>query len=90
MDKIEDNSRGYIGNTAGNTAYEKVGNGGKGAEDKAENIPKQSHTARRIYKRLVDEKGFTGAESTIRRVVREMKQPVKEAFMPNLRMPTRP
>lgn len=52
------------------------------AEDEAENIPKQSHTARRIYKRLVDEKDFTGAESTIRRVVREMRQPVKEAFMP--------
>ncbi len=51
-------------------------------EDKAEGIPKQRHTARRIHKRLVDEKGFTGAESTIRRVVREMRQPVKEAYIP--------
>jgi len=51
-------------------------------EDAAENIPKQYHTARRIYQRLVKEKSFTGAESTIRRVVREMKQPMKEAFMP--------
>ena len=52
------------------------------AEDHAENLPKQTHTARRIYKHLVDEKGFTGAESTIRRVVRELRQPVKEAFVP--------
>lgn len=52
------------------------------AEDEEENLPKQSHTARRIHKRLVEEKGFTGAESTIRRVVREIKQPVKEAFVP--------
>ena len=52
------------------------------AQDQAENLPKQRHTARRIYERLRDEKGFTGAESTIRRVVREIKQPVKEAFVP--------
>jgi transposase len=52
------------------------------AEDEAENLPKQSHTARRIHRRLVDEKGFTGAESTIRRIVRGMRQPIKEAFVP--------
>lgn len=51
-------------------------------EDEAENLPKQSHTARQIYKRLRDEKGFTGSESTIRRTVREMRTPVKEAFVP--------
>ncbi|MBS3900096.1 MAG: IS21 family transposase [Dethiobacter sp.] len=52
------------------------------AEDQAENIPKQRHTARQIYKRLVNEKKFTGAESTVRRIVREIKQPAKEAFVP--------
>jgi len=31
---------------------------------------KQVHTARRIYDRLVDEYGFTGGESTVRRYVR--------------------
>ena len=32
---------------------------------------KQRHTARRIYRRLVQEQGFEGAESTVRRWVRE-------------------
>ncbi len=52
------------------------------AEDQAENLPKQCHTARRIHERLVNEKDFVGAESTVRRVVRKIKQPVKEAFVP--------
>lgn len=34
---------------------------------------KQRHTAHRIYKRLVEEHGFEGAESTVRRWVREYK-----------------
>lgn len=34
---------------------------------------KQRHTARRIYNRLVNEFGFTGAESTVRKYVREAK-----------------
>ncbi|MEG6521781.1 helix-turn-helix domain-containing protein, partial [Desulfotomaculum sp. 1211_IL3151] len=34
--------------------------------DEIENIKKQQHTAKRIYDRLVDEKGFTGGQSTIR------------------------
>ncbi len=34
---------------------------------------KQRHTAHRIWTRLVDEYGFTGAESTVRRWVREHK-----------------
>jgi transposase len=50
--------------------------------DEKENLPKQSHTARQIYKRLVKEHSFTGSESTIRRVVREMRPPKKEAFVP--------
>lgn len=39
-------------------------------EDKDENLKKQKHTAKRIYDRLVEEKGFTGAESTIRKAVK--------------------
>lgn len=34
-------------------------------EDEAEGLKKQRHTARRIYDRLVEEKGFEGGESTI-------------------------
>jgi transposase len=34
---------------------------------------KQRHTARRIYCRLVDEYGFSGAESTVRRYIRRLK-----------------
>lgn len=37
---------------------------------------KQRHTAHRIYTRLYEEKGFTGAESTIRRAVREFKEKI--------------
>jgi transposase len=42
-------------------------------EDKAENLKKQKHTAKRIYDRLVSEKGFTGAESTIRKAVKDLR-----------------
>lgn len=47
---------------------------------------KQHHTARRIYRRLVDEYGFTGAESTVRRWVRHCKAEMgygrREAVIP--------
>lgn len=47
---------------------------------------KQRHTARRIYERLVDEHGFRGNPSTIRRYVAEWKQARhaagKEVFAP--------
>ncbi len=42
-------------------------------QDKEENIKKQTHTAKRIYDRLVEEKSFTGAESTIRKAVKELR-----------------
>lgn len=46
----------------------------------------QRHTARRIYSRLVDEYGFGGAESTVRRYVRHLKIDEglykREAFIP--------
>lgn len=44
---------------------------------------KQHHTAKRIYDRLVAEKGFTGAESTIRQAVRQIKNELpKQVFIP--------
>jgi len=43
---------------------------------------KQRHTAKRIYDRLVEEKGFTGGESTVRQYVRKLKNKSAEAFVP--------
>lgn len=50
--------------------------------DEEEGTAKQHHTARRIYNRLVKEKGFTGGESTIRAYVSVLKGSAKEAFVP--------
>lgn len=44
--------------------------------------PKQRHTAVRMYERLRDEYGFTGAESTVRRVVAQLRNSVPECFIP--------
>jgi transposase len=52
------------------------------AEDKLLGRRKQKHTAIKIYNRLVDELNFTGGESTIRRIVRELKAQTKDVFMP--------
>ena len=41
--------------------------------DKEEGLRKQTHTAKRIYDRLVAEQNFTGSYSIVRRVVHEMK-----------------
>jgi transposase len=43
---------------------------------------KQRHTAKRIYTRLVDEYGFAGAESTVRRHVARMRPKPDEMFLP--------
>ena len=48
---------------------------------------KQHHTARRIYERLVREKSFSGAESTIRNVVANLKKNNPQAFVPLEFMP---
>lgn len=42
-------------------------------EDEREKIKKQRHTARRIYQRLKEECGFTGSESSVRRMVHDMR-----------------
>lgn len=44
--------------------------------------PKQRHTATRMYERLRDEYQFTGASSTVRRVVAQLRQSVPECFIP--------
>lgn len=44
--------------------------------------PKQRHTAKRVYDRLVDEYGFTGAEVTVRRAVAKLRGKRIEAYVP--------
>lgn len=51
-------------------------------QDKQEGLKKQQHTAKRIYDRLVEEKGFTGGESTIRRYVQQLRQNLNNAYIP--------
>ena len=43
---------------------------------------KQHHTAKRIYDRLVDEHGFTGGETTVRRLASQLKEKTQEPFVP--------
>ena len=51
-------------------------------EDEVEGIRKQRHTAKRIYDRLVAERGFIGGESTVRAKVRELKDVLPKTFVP--------
>ena len=51
-------------------------------EDRLEPNRKQHHTAKRIYERLVKEKNFTGAQSTVRRIVAKLRGNPREAFVP--------
>lgn len=51
-------------------------------EDQAAKVFKQKHTAKRIYDRLRVEANFQGGESTIRRLVREMKATVSQVYVP--------
>ena len=43
---------------------------------------KQRHTARRVYDRLVDEYGFTGAQVTVRQAVAKLRGKRIEAYVP--------
>lgn len=52
------------------------------AEDVSEGLRKQSHTAKRIFDRLVEEKGFKGGESTVRAKVHEIKGTTPKSFIP--------
>lgn len=51
-------------------------------DDETEGVRKQRHTAKRIYDRLVAERGFTGGEFTVRTKVRELKEALPKAFVP--------
>src|SRR5215469_11565452 len=44
--------------------------------------PKQRHTAKRIYDRLVGEHRFRGGESTVRRYVARLRAKPAEVFIP--------
>lgn len=50
--------------------------------DEAVGLRKQHHTAKRIYDRLVDEYNFIGGESTIRRLVQDLRIKTTEPFIP--------
>ncbi len=58
----------------------------KWLKDDLQNPRKQRHTARRVYNRLVNEHGFTGAESTVRTHVRKARMKISgsddRAFIP--------
>jgi transposase len=51
-------------------------------EDDQNNWKKQSHTAIKIYKRLVDEYDFKGSASNIRKIVAKRRQQIQEVFIP--------
>ena len=51
-------------------------------DEDAHNLKKQHHTAKRIYDRLVAECGFVGGETTVRRLVRKLREKSQEAFVP--------
>ena len=51
-------------------------------DDAAQGLRKQHHTAKRIYDRLIAERGFSGGESTIRAKVRELREKLSPAFVP--------
>lgn len=51
-------------------------------EDAIENLSKQKHTAKRIFDRLVTEQDFAGGETTIRRLVRTMRDEAPDGHIP--------
>ena len=51
-------------------------------EEDTRSPKKQRHTAKRIYDRLVDELGFTGGETTVRRLVSQLRKKRQEEFVP--------
>lgn len=51
-------------------------------EDSQCGSKKQHHTSKRIYDRLVEECEFTGGETTVRRLVKELREKEQEAFVP--------
>lgn len=54
----------------------------KWLEEEKTFAPKQRYTARGIYNKLVDEHEYQGSESTVRRIVAQIRQTEKETFIP--------
>ncbi len=54
----------------------------KWLRDDQEAPPKQYHTARRVFDRLCEDRGFTGAESTVRRYLARLRNSRPEVFIP--------
>jgi len=52
------------------------------AQDDADNVKNQKHTAKKIYDRLADEKDFTGGQSTVREIVANLKDKPGTPFVP--------
>ena len=51
-------------------------------DDSVEGLKKQTHTAKRIFNRLVEETGFAGGESIVRAKVQEIKDNTPKTFIP--------
>lgn len=51
-------------------------------EEDKKNPPKQHHTGHRIYERLVEEYGYQGSESGIRRLLGQLRRKEKETYIP--------
>ena len=51
-------------------------------EEKKENLKKQRYTASGIYKLLVEKHDYRGSESSVRRLLAELRQKEKEAYIP--------
>jgi transposase len=49
---------------------------------------KQRHTARRIFHRLRDERGYVGGETVVKELVRELSRTTAEVFMPLSQLPS--
>lgn len=52
------------------------------AEDEAKPYKKQRHTCQRMYERLVEEYGYTGSPSSVRRLVAILRRQARETFVP--------
>lgn len=50
--------------------------------DEKEGVAKQKHTSKKIYELLTQELNFSGGASTVRAVVREMKEKIPQVYIP--------
>lgn len=52
------------------------------AQDDVDDVKNQKHTAKRIYDRLVEKKGFKGGQSTVREMVAALREKPGKPFVP--------